>query len=131
MSTRIWPSNLVQRSAAGNLILGRHEKGRLCHLLCFTSRPQATYRLTTSVYTRTPQLNQTSRPEHATSVNLLSIEIKTSVSADDPVLQFAIWASAGLQAIANVFGQDLPAAETIPPAFVMSMRGAEYKIAYM
>jgi hypothetical protein len=48
-----------------------------------------------------------------------------------PRLQFPIWASAGLQAIANVFGQDLPAAETIPPAFVMSMRGAECKIAYM
>jgi hypothetical protein len=76
-------------------------------------------------------LNQTSRPEHAISVNLLSIEIKTSVSADDPLLQLAIWASAGLQAITNVFGQDLPAAETIPPAFMMSMRGAECKIAYM
>jgi hypothetical protein len=34
---------------------GRHKKGRLCHLLCSASRPQATYRVTTPIHTRTSQ----------------------------------------------------------------------------
>ncbi|KAH8585697.1 hypothetical protein B0O99DRAFT_646378 [Bisporella sp. PMI_857] len=131
MSTRIWPSNLVQRFAAGNLIPVDTKK--VDYAIFYASPPDRKRRIALQLQPipEPCNLNQTSRPEHATSVNLFSIEIKTFVSADDPLLQLAIWASAGLQAITNVFRQDLPAAETIPPAFMMSMRGAECKIAYM
>jgi len=75
-------------------------------------------------------LNQTGRPEHERSAILFSVEIKTSVSVDDPLLQLAIWASAGLQAVSNVFHGDL-APERVPPAFMMSMKGAQCQIANM
>jgi hypothetical protein len=109
----------------------RHKKGRLRYLLCSTSRPQTRYRVATSANARPCNLNQTSRPEHATSVNLLSVEFNTPVSTDDTLLQLAIWASAGLQAITNVFRKDSTAAEAFSPAFMMSMREAECKIAHM
>ncbi|CZR68591.1 uncharacterized protein PAC_18490 [Phialocephala subalpina] len=78
----------------------------------------------------TQNLDQTGRPEHATSAILLSIEIRTYVSVDDSLLQLAVWASAGLQAVSNVFDGNI-APDIVRPAFMMSMKGAACKISYM
>jgi hypothetical protein len=103
-STRIWPASLVQRSAAGNPIPIDTKKVDYGFFLAPSPERKARAQAQlNSLPNPTQNLNQTGRPEHATSAILLSIEIKTSVSVDYPLLQLAIWASAGLQAVSNVF----------------------------
>lgn len=84
-STRIWPASLVQRSAAGNLIPIDTKKVDYGFFLAPSSERKARAQAQINSLLNTAQnLNQTGRPEHAMSTILLSVEIKTSVSVDDP-----------------------------------------------
>jgi hypothetical protein len=68
MSTRIWPSNLVQRSAVGNLIPVDTKK--VDYAIFYAPPPDRKQRIALQLQPipEPCNLNQTSRPEHATSV---------------------------------------------------------------
>jgi hypothetical protein len=90
MTTRIWPSDLVQRSAIKNLIPVDTKK--VDYAIFYALSPDRKQRIELQLQPMPEpcNLNQTSRFEHVTSVNLLSVAIKTSFSVDDPLLQLAI-----------------------------------------
>ena len=76
-------------------------------------------------------IGQSNTPWLRTKPSLVSIEIKTSVSPEDPLIQLAIWCSAGLQALSNLVDEEVVKPEDIPPTFAVSIKGHICRLGYM
>jgi hypothetical protein len=75
-------------------------------------------------------IGQSNTPWLRTKPSLVSIQMKTSVSPEDSIIQLAIWCSAGLQALSNIVDEEVVKPEGIPPTFTVSIKGHSCRFGY-
>jgi hypothetical protein len=75
-------------------------------------------------------IGQSNTPWLRTKPSLVSIQMKTSVSPEDSLIQLAIWCSAGLQALSNIVDEEVVKPEDIPSTFTVSIKGHSCRLGY-
>jgi hypothetical protein len=132
-TTKISPDNLIQTSAAIDALPLESKKVDYgIYMVPNGSRMNKIESLLSSIPDISARtIGQSNTPWLRTKPSLVSIEMKTSVSPEDPLIQLAIWCSAGLQALSNIVDEEVVKPEDIPPTFTVSMKGHSCRLGYM